>query len=424
MSVLVIQLAPRPRLRARDPLAAEPETARTTAEYVYALTPDGLALEAQGQCAASLLPKADSVVAVLADTAVSWHRITLPKAPAARMRAALTGVLEEAVLEEAELTHFAVAPDAKPGAPTWVAAMDRAWLRAELAALERAHVSVDRVVPAAWPDDPPSGHFAETDTREDGGAHGITLTWSHPDGVACLRLHGGLPRAVIPLPAPHGTRWSATPGAAASAEQWLGTTVNVMQPAQRLLQAARTLWNLRQFDLAQRNRGTRALRDVVRQFRRPPWRPVRFGLAALVVAQIIGLNLWAWHQRAAIDTRRDEVQQLVKATFPRLSDNEIRMAPMLVMQREVNALRLRAGKPAETDFEPMLQAAAMAWPDGQPPVDSLRYENGKLTLATSGWGDPQVDHFRSRLRPAGWQAEMGGDGRVAISRITTTGGLR
>ena len=95
--------------------------------------------------------------------------------------------------------------------------------------------------------------------------------------------------------------------------------------------------NLRQFDLAQRNRGTRALRDGVRQFRRPHWRPVRFGLAALVIAQIVGLNLWAWNQRATIDHRRDEVQRLVKATFPRLSDNEIRMAPMLVMQREVNA---------------------------------------------------------------------------------------
>ena len=57
--------------------------------------------------------------------------------------------------------HFAVAPDAVAGQPAWVAAIDLAWLRAELAALEKANVFVDRVVPAAWPDDPPSGHFAE-----------------------------------------------------------------------------------------------------------------------------------------------------------------------------------------------------------------------------------------------------------------------
>jgi len=418
MSLLVIQIAPRPRLRASSSPEGARETARTTEEYSYALSPDGLLLEAQGQCAASLLPKADNIVAVLADADVSWHRITLPKAPTARLRAALIGVLEEAVLEDADLTHFAVAPDARAGEPTWIAAIDRAWLRAELAALEQAHVFVDRIVPSAWPDDPPCGHFAETNSHQNGGEEGVTLSWSHVNGVACLRLHGGLARAVVPLPAPHGTRWSATPGAAASAEQWLGTTVNVMPPAQRLLQAARTLWNLRQFELARRNRGTRALRDAWRKFRSPAWRPVRAGLVALVVAQIVGLNLWAWHQRATIQGRRDAMFGLVKATFPRLTDNEIKLGAMPVLQREVDGLRLRAGKPSETDFEPMLQAAALAWPADQPPVENLRYENGRLTLSATGWREPQLEQFRSRLRPAGWQADQN-EGRVTITRART-----
>ena len=416
MSILVIQLSPRQRLRSTSSTQAGSDSARVTDEYVYALSPDGLSLESQGQCAASLLPKADTVVAVLADTDVSWHRITLPKASAARMRNALVGVLEEIVLDDVELAHFALAPDASPGQPTWIAAMDRAWLRAELAVLEQANTFVDRVVPNAWPDDPPCGHFAETDSQDNGGEEGITLTWSHPDGVACLRLHGGLARAVVPLPAPHGTRWSATPGAAASAEQWLGTTVNVMQPAQRLLQAARTLWNLRQFDLARRNRGTRAMRDGWKRFLSPSWRPVRAGIAALVVAQIVGLNLWAWNQSAAIDAKRAAAINVVKTTFPRVPENSILLDPALTMQRETDALRLRAGKPGDTDFEPMLQAAAVAWPADQPPVENIKYENGKLTLATVGWKEPQLEQFRSRLRPAGWKAENAGEGRVVVTR--------
>src|SRR5690349_4112602 len=105
MSVLVIHLAPRPRLRARGDYSAVPEGLRTTEEYAYALSPDGLALQAQGHCAASLLPRADSVVAVVSDADVSWHRISLPKAPPSRLRAALTGMLEEAVLEEPDLMH-------------------------------------------------------------------------------------------------------------------------------------------------------------------------------------------------------------------------------------------------------------------------------------------------------------------------------
>jgi general secretion pathway protein L len=424
MSLLVIQLAPRQRLRARGAGGALPGSARMTEEYAYALSPDGLVLEAQGQCAASLLPKADSVVAVLADADVSWHRITLPKASASRLRAALVGVLEEAVLEDAELTHFAIAPDAAAGQPTWVAAMERAWLRAELAALEQSNVFVDRIVPSAWPDDPPGGHFAETDSQDNGGEEGITLTWSHPEGVVCLRLHGGLPRAVVPLPAPHGTRWSATPGAAAAAEQWLGTPVNVMAPTQRLLQAARTLWNLRQFDLARRNRGTRALGDGLRRFMSAQWRPIRWGVAGLVAAHVIGLNLWAWHQRAAIDGKRDAVLQVIKASFPKVNENEIKRAPVLVMQREADALKLAAGRPGDTDFEPMMQAAAMAWPADQPPVDNLRYENGRLSLAAANWAEAQLEQFRTRLRPAGWQADKGADGRVTITRIGTGAAAR
>jgi general secretion pathway protein L len=418
MSILVIQIFPRKRLRASGSPGAVPEGARLSDEFVYALSPDGLALESQGQCAASLLPKADAVVAVLSDADVAWHRITLPKAPAARMRSALVGVLEELVLDDVDLTHFAVEPGAGAGQPTWIAAINHTWLRAELAALEQADVFVDRVVPNAWPDDPPCGHFAETDSQDNGGEEGITLTWSHRDGVACLRLHGGLARAVVPLPAPHGTRWSATPGAAAAAEQWLGTTVNVMPAAQRLLQAARTLWNLRQFDLARRNRGTRAVRDGLKKFLSPSWRPVRVGLVALVVAQIVGLNLWSLNQSASIDAKREAAVGVVKASFPRVPENDIRRAPELVMQRETDALRLRAGKPGDSDFEPMLQAAATAWPADQPPVENLKYENGKLTLATVGWKDQQLEQFKSRLRPAGWKAETSGEGRVTVTRNT------
>jgi general secretion pathway protein L len=191
-----------------------------------------------------------------------------------------------------------------------------------------------------------------------------------------------------------------------------------MQPAQRLLQAARTLWNLRQFDLARKSRGTRALRDTWRHFLSPGWRPVRWGLIGLLAANVIGLNLWAWHQRAAVEERREAVLKVVKSVFPKLSENEIRRAPLLVMQREADALRLAAGKPGETDFEPMLQAAALAWPAGQPPVENLRYENGKLTVAAANWGDAQLEQFRSRLRPAGWQADKGADGRITVTRAS------
>lgn len=418
MSTLVVHIPPRQRLRSSSHGAISAEGSGLATEYPFATSPDGLVLETQGQCAASLLPRATTVIAVLSDADVSWHRITLPRAPGARLRAALDGVLEEALLEDADDVHLALAPAALPGQPTWVAAVSRRWLRAELAALEKAEVFVDRVVPMAWPDDPPIGHFAETPmdaSGPNGMAHGVALNWAHADGVASVRLQGGLARALVPSPAPVETRWSATPGAAAAAEQWLGAPVRVMAPGQRLLQSARSLWNLRQFDLARRTRGGRALRDSARKLFSPEWRAVRYGVTALAVAHIVGLNLWAWHQRDAIAMKHAAMQALVKASYPNASALDIQRDAEAVLQREAQALRTLAGKPGDTDLEPMLQAAASAWPADRPAVDSLRFEPGRLTLSAPGWSAPQIDQFRSVLRPAGWQVEAS-EGRLVLSR--------
>lgn len=415
MSTLVVQIPPRSRLRSSAAGAAAPEASGLATEYVYVSSPDGFAIEAQGRSAAGLLPKGTTVIAVLSDADVSWHRIPLPRAPAARLRAALVGVLEEALLEDADDVHLALAPNPSAGQPTWVAAVSRRWLRAELAALEKAEVFVDRVVPMAWPDDPPIGHFAETEVDPGSTAHGIALHWSHPDGVATVRLQGGLARALVPSPAPAETRWSATPGAVAAAEQWLGAPVRVMAPGQRLLQAARTLWNLRQFDLARRTRSGRALRDSARRFFSPEWRPVRWGLGALLLAQIMGLNLWAWHQRDAIEAKQLAMQTLVKTTYPNVSAQDVQRDADAVMQRETQALRTLAGKPGDTDLEPMLQAAASAWPADRPPVETLRFEPGRLTLSAAGWSNEQIAQFRGLLRSGGWAVEAS-EGRLTLSR--------
>jgi general secretion pathway protein L len=411
MSILVIQLPAQARVHARAQGTAEPpEVPGLGTEYDYVVTSDGLAVTSQGRSAARLLPRAHTVVAVLADVDVSWHRITLPKAPSQRLREALAGVLEEALLDED--VHLALAPNASPGQPTWVACVSRPRLVAQLAALERGQVFVDRVVPLAWPDDPPLGHFAAADDDPAGSLGRQTLTWAHADGVATLRLQGGLARALLPNPIPAGARWSATPAAAKQAGEWLGSPVAVMTPAQRALQATRSTWNLRQFDLAPRHRGARALRDAWRRFRSPGWRPVRVGLAALVVLQVVALNLAALRQRHAIEERQDAMVKLLRATYPQV--RAVLDAPVQ-MRRETEVLRSAAGKAGEADLEPMLQAAASAWPANRPAVESLRYEPGRLTLSAAGFSNEEIEQFRSRLQGAGWRVELA-DGRLTLTR--------
>src|SRR5258707_983318 len=76
-----------------------------------------------------------------------------------------------------------------------------------------------------------------------------TLTLMHAEGATTMRVAGTLARALLP-PEDTAVRWTATPVAAAAAERWLGAPVAVLTEPERILQALRTGWNLRQFELA------------------------------------------------------------------------------------------------------------------------------------------------------------------------------
>jgi general secretion pathway protein L len=177
------------------------------------------------------------------------------------------------------------------------------------------------------------------------------------------------------------------------------------------------LWNLRQFDLAPRRRGTLALRNAARRLLSPAWRPVRIGVATLALLQIVGLNAWAWHQRQAISSLKASQESLLRSTFPNV--RAVLDAP-LQMRRESEVLRAAAGRAGENDLEALLGAAASAWPDAQGPVQTLRFEPGRLTLSVPGWSEQQVTLFRDRLRPGGWSVESA-EGRITLSRTAAPG---
>jgi general secretion pathway protein L len=411
MSVLVILIPPRPRLAAGLAEKTESPAIAPGDGYAYVLSADGLQVTAQGHAQAALLPRADSVVAVLADSDVSWQRITLPKAPAARLRAALGGALEEDLLEEDNLLHLALAPGAVAGQLVWVAVMHKAWLRAELGALDTAGLSIERLLPANWPGDAPQGHFFEADGPVPGSARTL-LSFADENGLSLLPLDGSMARSMLPQMTSQPTRWTATPPVAAAAERWLGASVTVLTEAERALQPVRSLWNLRQFDLAPRRRGSLALRNLGRRLLSPAWRPVRMGLATFLLLHILGLNAWAWHQRQAIAARQVAQETLLRGAFPNV--RAVLDAPQQ-MRRETEVLRAAAGRAGEDDLEALLAAAASAWPEAQGPLQMLRFEPGKLTLSATGWNEPQMAQFRDRLRTGGWSVDSA-EGRITLSR--------
>ncbi len=415
MSVLVIQLPPRDRLGARVAGAEASPGLRLPVEWPFVLSTDGRSVAQQGSAPLALLPRADELLLLLADADVSWHPINVPKAPAARLRAALVGVMEEALLDDDEALHFALAPDAAPGRTGWVAVTHRPRLAAALQALQAAGLNVQRVLPANLPvaaGGPVRGHF-----HTEGGGHSDVpwLSLAREDGVLSLRLAGALARAL--LPAEPGTRWTATPAAAAAAERWLGAPVAVLTDAEHALQATLGTANLLQFDLVPRHRGTLALRDAVQRFFSREWRAVRWGLAALLVLQLVGLNAYAWQQRQVLAAKRQAMTDLLRSAHPGV--RAVLDAP-LQMERETERLRTAAGKPGDGDLESLLAAAAGAWPDGMGPVQGLRFEPGKLSMVAPGWGEPQLLQFKDRLRSAGLAAELA-EGRVNVTRLAAKG---
>lgn len=422
MSLLALLLPPRERLAARSAGGADAAAYAARAggalklpvAWPFVFSADGRSVAQQGSAAPALLPRAAQVVLVLAEGDVSWHRVDIPKAPPARLRAALLGVMEEALLEEDENLHFAVAEGSTAGQPGWVAVTHRPRLAAALAALEAAGLVVERVVAPAMPmagGEPAHGHFHTGEHISEAAADALPmLTLARADGVACLRLAGALARAL--QPEPEAVRWTATPAAAAAAEHWLGAPVALLTEAERALQAAQDGSNLRQFDLAARTRGTRALRGVGQRFFSREWRPVRFGLAVLVGVQLLGLNVHAWQQRQALEARRTEMKTLLTATHPGV---RVVLDAPLQMQRETERLRAAAGRPGDGDLEALMGAAAAAWPDGQGPVQTLNFDGSRLSLAVPGFAAPQLTQLQDRLRGGPVAAELN-EGRLVLAR--------
>ncbi len=387
--MLVILLAPRPRAGADEP--ASPS-------FSHVWSPDGVAVGSTGRAEARALPQATTIVAVTSPLDVAWHKLTLPKAPASRMRQALAGVLEEQLLEEPEQVHLALAPAAKAGDSGWVAATHRPWISDQLQALAAAHRTVDRLVPASAPGGLASGHFFTGAEADRGGPDDLWLAWADAEGALCLRAAGSLARECLPAWQAQQPRWSATPAAAAAAERWLGGAVSVQTDAEHALAAARSSWNLRQFELAPRSRGLRPFRDFGRHFWGPVWRPIRWGAVALLAVHLVGLNAWAWQQQHTLDSRRSAMNELLRSSHPQV--RSVLDAP-LQMQRETDLLRAAAGRAGDEDFETLLALAAASWPEGRAPLDQLRFELGRLELPAPGWAPEQVQQLRSKVEQLG-----------------------
>ena len=386
----------------------------TATEYRYTLSPDGHSASRHANARASLLPamgRASEVVAMVPAQALSWQRVSLPPGiglQSPRLRAVLDGLLEERLLDDPAQLHFALEPGAKPGAPAWVAICDRAWLRSALQELEAAGRPVARVVPEFTPGPTASGQseLYALGTPEDAWlvltGHGTAL------GVAVLPLSSAAMTLVGADTAQEPPPVLAAPAVATLAEQMLGRPVQLYTDSDNALRAARTPWDLAQFDLANSGR-TRALRKAGglagALLRAPQWRAARWGAALLAVAHLAGLNAWAWQEQKSLAAKQAGVRNALTQTFPQV---KVVVDAPVQMERELALLRQAAGSTSARDLEPLLSAAALALPPAQQPT-AIDYSAGELRLRGTTLTPQELTDAANTARASGYSLRADGD---------------
>jgi len=392
MSALIVYLPPQP---------ASPQ-----AEFEYALTLDGGTVDSHGCAPAALLPAparaGAEVVAVVPAAMISWHQVELPKgtSPSSpRLRAVLEGLLEDQLLDDPDALHFALQPQVRPGAPLWVAACDRDWLRAGVQALEAASLPATRIVPEFAPEGEPVLYAL-------GDPQHPLLVAAGRDGVTVLPLAS---QSLPLLPAlPGDVPCVAEPAVAAIAEQVLQRPPGLQQASQRWLQAAQSPWDLAQFEFSSSGRA-RAMKKLGTAWAdllsAPQWRPARWGAALLVALNLLGLNAWAWRERSALEDKREAVRRTLIQTFPQV---KVVVDAPVQMEREVAALRQLTGATSGRDLEAMLGALSSVSPP-QRPVGAVDFANGELRAKGLAYSADEARTVTGALKSQGFSAVLQGE---------------
>jgi general secretion pathway protein L len=391
--------------------------------YTFVLAKDGQNEDASraktGALSLNELPKAEATVLVVPIRALSWHQVNLPKVPKTRLRAVLDGLLEEHLLDDTSDMAFALSPDTQAGKAAtnaWVAACDKAWLNDAIQVFAAAGCRVTQVVPEFWPQN--NAIISITGTLKE-----ACITRADNHGVITMPLHlgdaSGLVQTLLSqLPA--GTTVVAEPAVMELAETSLSPLsdlkVQLRPLATRLLFSATSLWELAQFEQSL-NGDSQGLKSIIRKWQAfwqsPVWRPARWGLVALLCANIVGLNAWAWQQQTSLSNKRAQLSTILTHSFPHVKTV---VDPILQMSREMALLRQATGAYSAQNFESMLSgfsnansstAMVLKTPSAIEYVANngdygVNFKNLKLTTA-------ELAATQEKLKPMGYVLTQNGD---------------
>lgn len=392
----------------------------TRAGLDFVLSQDGASLSRQGNAAPALLPAATELIAVVPPQALSWHAVRLPeglklhaRSDATKLRTALIGLMEEQLLADPDTLHLAVFDHPTPQ-HLWVAVCDATAMRAALQVLEDAGRVVHRVVPAyspaSGPVDTPALHVL--------GESGAQLVLRHPNGVLCLQGSDEAWRLVLNLPIVGDAttlQITAEPAAVRQAEHKLGRAVTLLTPAQHVLSLMASPFNLAQHAFAQSRRlrwQKQLLQSLMAMWQARAWRPARVGLVLLLLVNLVGVKLLAWHEQSLLQAQRAQAAQLLQTTFPEVKlvvDAPLQMARSLAQLQQGSAI----------DLSLALQTVAQVVPAAN--ITGLVFSATDVRLQGLALDAAQSSQLQAAFKAAGLAAQAAG-GDWVLGSSPSTGG--
>lgn len=388
------------------------------------VTLQGDTLTGQGCDSAEAIARQPATVLVWPAQALSWLQLSLPKAPAHKLRALLDGLLEERLLSDLPDLHYALAPGFQPGraaADTWVVCCQREPLQRAVTYLQSIAHPLAAVLPACAPQ--PQQHAQpwvwvcgsnEEPALLASAAHGALWLPLQPQASAADRalLLSSL-QAVGALEA-GSTAW-ASPALVGLAEQQLPELAwQTRSHAHPWQQALASGWDLAQFDLRLQARSARwrlALEQLRQHWGSPAWRPLRWGLGALVAVQLLGLNLNAWQARQEIAQLRQLSHATLQQSFPQV---QLVLDAPLQMQRELDRMRQARSELSPGDLEPLLKQLGRAHTRSPLELRQLRFEGGSAELAHAPLSAAAQQELGAALAPSGWEFAPQGPERSTL----------
>ena len=121
------------------------------------------------------------------------------------------------------------------------------------------------------------------------------------------------------------------------------------------------------------------------------------------MAQLIGLNAWAFKENRAIAQRQQQAKQVLQTTFPHVP--VIIDAPVQ-MQRELDLLRSHSGALSSSDLEALL--AASAGIQGIQNAQSLQYQDKQLRMTGLDLSAEALEDAQQNLQADGYLLQREG----------------